>query len=60
MFIIKADIKEGKALIIGSHNDTSRITVLKTSRIILSRAQNVSFDQYNEKKKLYIQLLQMD
>jgi hypothetical protein len=54
MFTTKADIREGKAFIIGSHNDISGIAVLKTLKIILSRAQNVSFDQYNEKKKPYI------
>jgi len=36
MFIIKADIKEEKAFIIGFYNDTSRITVLKTLKIILN------------------------
>jgi len=54
MSIIKADIKEEKALIIGSYNNTFRITVLKTLKIILSRVQNASFDRYNEKKKPYI------
>ena len=37
MFIIKADIKEEKAFIIGFYNDTFKIIILKTLRIILSR-----------------------
>ena len=44
MFIIKADIKEEKALIIGSYNNTFKIIVLKTLKIILSRIQNINFD----------------
>jgi len=44
MFIIKTDIKEGKTLIIGCYNNTFKITVLKTLKIILSRIQNINFD----------------
>jgi hypothetical protein len=38
MFIIKVDIKEGKALIIGSYSDTSGIGVIITLRTILRHA----------------------
>jgi len=37
MFIIKANIKEKKVFIIGSYNNTFKMTVLKTLKIILSR-----------------------
>jgi hypothetical protein len=54
MFIIKADIKEKKVLIIGSYNNTFKIIIIKILKIILSRVQNINFDRYNKKKKLYI------
>jgi hypothetical protein len=54
MFIIKTDIKEEKTLIIGFYNNTFKITILKTLKIILNYIQNINFDRYNKKKKLYI------
>jgi hypothetical protein len=38
MFIIKVDIKEGKALIIGSYNNTFKMGVIITLRTILRYA----------------------
>ena len=44
MFIIKINIKEEKAFIIDSYNNTFEITVIKTLRIILSYILNINFD----------------
>ena len=44
MFITKVDIKEEKALIIGSYSNTSRISAITMLRTMLRHAQNVNFD----------------
>ena len=44
MSIIKADIKEEKALIIGSYNNTFKMAVIKTLKSILSYVLNINFN----------------
>jgi hypothetical protein len=44
MFITRVDIREEKALIIGSYNNTSRITTIIILKYILKYAQSINFD----------------
>jgi hypothetical protein len=44
MFIIKTDIKKGKALIIGFHDDTFKMAIIKILKNILNYTLNINFD----------------
>jgi hypothetical protein len=44
MFITRVDIREEKAPIIGSHNDTSRIVAITTLKYMLKYTWSANFD----------------
>jgi hypothetical protein len=53
MFTTRVDIREEKALTIGSHNNTSGIVTITILKYILKHARSANFDQLCERRNPY-------
>jgi hypothetical protein len=60
MFITRVDIREEKALTIGSYNNTSGIVAITTLKHMLKHAWSANFNQLCERRNPYTQLLLID